>query len=777
MGNDDPNDSIDGRLVEQIQPAESSEDSLEYGHINSDQSVDDDCQDAESPEYTGLGRGVAGTAIREYHDINEEDAESSSGCSNSYKDINTADDSDGDRTEDNSEDITNNLNYNSEDQEYASEDNSDDTTNNLDYNSEYQEEYSSDSEGESNIEEGYPVLNKRGYHYSSQNHPWLNIRHRSNKRRRETCEERDIPKSQQSHDTKSVLDNCATVVRCRILQNELNILRAEKNDWIEREQELLQRIENARDEIKRQRKSVIDSQSKALVLEQEIELISCRSKLRQESLERSYRTLCDNVKLADEASLKARLDIRRLQTRNLILEELVQTKAMVNEELDVKLAQLKADDEALSMAAETKDITTVSGDPGIQDADDTLGSRNDVNVGEQNVPDQPQKQMDKCNDTQHQHRTGGDPLPESLREVTQLMTSHLQQMIACSKETEKHMREAVDAQLGEFRDMLQQTRSDLCYKTEECNVLSRSLETLRAELDLTKNNLSQNIETNASVNGKYQEKVLQYDALQKEIESLTAQLGELKRELESSMSRERKNKIAFDDYVKDTDAKLYKMELMCSSKGIDTSKLETDETRDSVVHPAKYAEVSNGVGDQPANVTTPTTVGSGVEASRDNGPAEPVAASPAKDQLVDHKVSQDTNVLSPAASGGTTPAPADVSKMQEVFKDTIVKLLKKSDMLTEKLKEQVVRAYNYEQQVNKLQAKLDKGLCGCRKALEHVKATKRKRCWCRYKRVQELRKRVAHASLKLDAETIKAVIKDDTSGKRRKLDGKKQTRS
>ncbi|ORM41507.1 uncharacterized protein BXIN_2584 [Babesia sp. Xinjiang] len=562
-------------------------------------------------------------------------------------------------------------------------------------------------------------------------------------RRNEQKELANISVSSKSSDSDAdePIDNSATVLRSRILQNEITILRGEKQDWVERERELLQRIQQAQDELKEQRNTVIDAQSRVNHLEQELELVTCRSKIRQQSLEHSYRTLCENVRLTEEASLKARLDFRRLQTRNMLLEELIQTRTMAYEQLENKLAQMVQPhvDAACEVA---NDITKEKGGDDNQTVGtystttaDSTNCRVSANEGTQassgySVSDPADNsnlhstEVKNASDDRVVPQTPGSAddgtSPDSFNQLQRLMTTHIAQMISCSKETERQMREVVDVHVGELKDMLQQTRSELAYKTEECNVLTRSLETIRAELEFTKNNLSQNLELQASLKDKYQSKLLQFDELQKEVERVSAQLEEAKRELDSFILRERKNKIAFDDYVRDTDIKLHKMELMYSTKG----KMGTNE----------------GAVKSVSTTVAPTKQNSTVSGS------------------------------STTVSTSSKPA-ADTGKPQDKSGETVNPLVQKVHLLTEKLKEQVVRAYTYEQKVKELEARL-KRLCGCRKALQRVNATKLRRCWCRYKCLKELKQRVIKASIKQDAHTIKAVLTGSLCNKRRKIEGR-----
>ncbi|GIX65222.1 26S proteasome non-ATPase regulatory subunit 3 [Babesia caballi] len=578
-------------------------------------------------------------------------------------------------------------------------------------------------------------------------------------------------------DPDRVLSKYATDVRCRVLQNELRILRGEIGDWVEREKELLERIQWAREELKEQRRKVLDAQSKVHSLEQELDLVNLRSKSRQETLERSYRTLCENLRLAEEALLRGRLDLRRLQARNLVLEELLQAKTLAYEQLEGKMTRV---------TLQQSEQVGVCSNPGAT-CENTRGeaAREESNggyVSERNSPVMAHGEScgeptaanlaavglvshlesmsplgrglqagpggavgDSCGGadvgkSQRQSDAGTVAmLPEVrvsedgtgqkvLQELSHLMQTHLKQMISCSKEVERQMRDAVDLQIEELKELLQQTRMDLSYKTEECNALARALENVRGELEAAKGNLSQSLEAENKLKEQLQVKVLELEVMEKELSELNAQYQEAKRELGTLVLRERQSKAAFDDYVKDTDVKLHKMELMLSNDKKDAAEVGRCDAATQADNPAV--------------------------------PPEPPAA-----ELP--KVSQPAELKFLDSAQTESGQGAEMGKIKEAFKETVVKLLKKVDLLTEKLKEQVVRAYNGEQKVKELEAQLGPA-CACRKSLENAKAAKRKYCWCRNKGVGEVRQLVARAAVKLDSRTASAVLMREAASKKRK---------
>ncbi|CDR94980.1 hypothetical protein, conserved [Babesia bigemina] len=687
----------------------------------------------------------------------------------------------------------------------------------------------------------------------------------------------DAPNTQSPIAASAVGDNnvrepvssCSTELRCRILQGEIRILRNEKADWLERERELVKRVQQVHEDLKEQRKKLLDRQRKSQALEQEVELLHCRYKTRQETLEQSYKTLCENVRLTDLASLKGRLDLRRLQTKNMLLEELLQTKTADYERLKSMASQFAWPADMQMKCAPSSEATC-----GSSKSDDTAMSTWDGEVGQHKDPVHDGAAIDSGNADASESRPGGDcttenepdqsceppeehdamsrgddpaegsrsdsgreehtayagdvaepqQIPphsskgvETLHELSQLMRIHLKQMIGCAKEAEKQMRESVDAQIEELKELLQQTRSDLAYKTEECNVLSRTLEGLRSELDIARSNLSHSIDEHRGIKEKYQCKLLEVEKLQNDLDALLLQYEEVKRELSSTVSQGRQQRAAFDEYVKDTDMKLHKMEVLLSVGGLagasvgalsetaplgDTNEPNEDAEADATESPGSVKDVDIHNTDFAAPVEGYSNVArrhpayqqhQACMATRTNNPARNeeiqlqralascnthlpdvresdceaccVNGTPNPETQTDH---MNDGVENTTPSSVSQTGAIDTGKMQEIFKGVVVRLLKKVETLTQTLTEQVVRAFKSEQRVKELESGL-KPVCLCRKSLERVEATKRKRCWCRYKRVAELRRNVTHSALLLDKNTISAVLAGEMSCKKRKV--------
>ncbi|EDO06108.1 hypothetical protein BBOV_II001510 [Babesia bovis T2Bo] len=547
----------------------------------------------------------------------------------------------------------------------------------------------------------------------------------------------------------NTFDDSSTAVWCRILQNELSVLRAQKNTWVDREHELLQRIERARDEIKRQNAQLIDAETKVVQLEQNIQLITWRAKIRHETLETSYKTLCENVKLAEEASLKTALEIKKLQTRNMVLEELIQIQAMEQTELNTRLDHINnsdADTIPLTTGNDVHYFEDVSATP-MGNIKEGTNDNETTSVSHDNTP------FTKTEPTEIN--------TNALQEIVQVLKSQLEQMVISSKHMEKYVKETMEIYIYELKDLLQQTKSDLAYKTEECNAVKRSLETMKLELEMVKRNLTQSLEMQTELSEKSREKELQNDAQKREIETLHAQVKELKDDLSSSMLREGANRTALDEYMREIRAKMYQMESLCKINRIQMESQKADaSTGVEQDHQHDNKEVDETT-DSPCTMGSSADVNSAIETktidSKQSNPLEDTSCASASNGKCTIETN-DTQTI-------------DLAKMKSVFKETVVNLQKKVELLTEKLKEQVVRAYNYEQQINQMKPQIGTKKCECHRALEKSNATKMKRCWCKYKRIGELKRRISRASLKLDAMTIAAVVKGEAlTTKRRKLE-------
>ncbi|KAK1938683.1 hypothetical protein X943_003402 [Babesia divergens] len=629
--------------------------------------------------------------------------------------------------------------------------------------------------------------------------------------------------SDRKQNTDKILSGCASEVRCRILQNEVYVLKTERSVWAEREQELLDRLQITRDNLRKQHKKLLEEQLKVQELSQEIDLIDSRSKLRQRTLENSYRTLCENVRLAEEASFRARIELRRLQTRNLVLEELLRSKGLAYDKLDIKVRDIMSSFTGGSDGHDASHTGCMSTSDGSDAAGIDVQLHNGAEVNSVDVRgnatpmstdrDETSNMNEVNPSTNEDNRLSSDgnglkaadrivlggpsevnevgiPLLEAMESrdgetaevcgLAQLMKTHIRQMIACSKESERQMLKAVDIQIEELKEMLQQTRADLSYKTEECNKLTRSLENMRGELEITKTSLSQNLEVQTQIKNRYQQKVLEVESLQRDLEEMEAQFAEAKRELEASRLREKQNKATFDEYMNETDAKLFKMELMLSAnvKDIDT----LDATNQKGGSSEKIDSCGKGT-DESSN-----------ESGNTKGQKEKAETSVAyveyeqklslvkeeyEKQLLDLK--QKCQQLTEEAERRSSEAAAtktikiDIPEAEQqsnegyvkVTQEYMVKMLKKEALLTDKLKEEVVKCYKLNKRVEQLEAHV-KRICICRKSLKHVEATKTKRCWCRFKRIPELRKNIATASLKRDASVIESVICGKTLAKRRR---------
>lgn len=568
-----------------------------------------------------------------------------------------------------------------------------------------------------------------------------------------------------------ILRSYSSDTRFQILQNEVYVLKNERSAWSERERDLLDRLHNGRDRLREQKQQLLEAQTKSQALAQEIELINARIQIRQESLETSYRTLCENVRLTEEASIRSRIELRRIQTKNLVLEELLRAKGLAYDQLEAKVRELMdsvtreagestpQDGKSLSSqpdadASEFKDalpgydLKTATEDPLKAYQHTPLLSTHYVSNAMQVDYTGIGKSQDPVSMRLRPRRASasasatvavgvGDKLskPGDLVELAALMQQHLKQMITCSQETERHMKEAVDLQLEELREMLMNARNDLAYKTEECNKLSRALESMRGELEMVKGDLIRNMELQSQLKTNYEAKVLEVDNAQKAYEELESQYEQMKRELESCLLREKSNKALYDEYVKDTDAKLFKMEMILADKDKgDLGKVGAgwkggDKVRlDDADQDKKLSELKKAFESK-----------------------EPL------DSIPTFNIN-DLEQLSKTAGDGYV----------KVTKDYILKLLKKESLLRDKLKEEVVRAYKLEQEL-KAAGGRRKRMCICRKSLKNVRATKTKRCWCKFKKVPLLKRNIASAALKREVTGIDALIQ--TLGAQKKLKG------
>nr|BAN64873.1 hypothetical protein [Babesia bovis] len=243
--------------------------------------------------------------------------------------------------------------------------------------------------------------------------------------------------------------------------------------------------------------------------------------------------------------------------------------------------------------------------------------------------------------------------------------------------------------------------------------------------------------------------------------TLHAQVKELKDDLSSSMLREGANRTALDEYMREIRAKMYQMESLCKINRIQMESQKADaSTGVEQDHQHDNKEVDETT-DSPCTMGSSADVNSAIETktidSKQSNPLEDTSCASASNGKCTIETN-DTQTI-------------DLAKMKSVFKETVVNLQKKVELLTEKLKEQVVRAYNYEQQINQMKPQIGTKKCECLRALEKSNATKMKRCWCKYKRIGELKRRISRASLKLDAMTIAAVVKGEAlTTKRRKLE-------
>ncbi|UVC54478.1 hypothetical protein MACJ_004026 [Theileria orientalis] len=418
--------------------------------------------------------------------------------------------------------------------------------------------------------------------------------HQENSDRTETEESQDeefedvdeIDEDEMDEDSvNGLMAKSSAQTRCAILHDQVKVLKLDNDLLRSREYSFKQRLAMYDQDNKALNTRIMESEKEAAKLENEIEIIRSKAQARYSTLEKTYRELCSRLASAEEVNQKMRYTINDLNTRNRVLEELVETKTEALAELETRIQHLHK----LPEGSQNGNTSSYSQDKlgvlqrklfaterqmniVVSDLSKMISYRfnsKDLVEGESvkyfdykaMLEDYNQKCVRLKELEVMVDNSEYIPKIRLLEDKVRLLTKKLKQRSKLMLEKDKKMVEFYATQADDLRNVIKEKELETSWRKEEFEKLINDNKSLQTQLDLKNASLIGVEEELQKTKAQLQDIVRENDGLKKIVNNHLDNEGALKAELQASMDRENTHVTTLKNYMCEMDLKLKNLEL------------------------------------------------------------------------------------------------------------------------------------------------------------------------------------------------------------------------
>ncbi|UVC50181.1 hypothetical protein MACK_004054 [Theileria orientalis] len=396
----------------------------------------------------------------------------------------------------------------------------------------------------------------------------------------------EIDEDEQNQDpVNGLLPKSSSQARCAILQDQVSVLKLDNDLLRSREKSFKQRMDMYEEDSESLNSRLIESQKEAAKLENEVEIIKSKAQARYSTLEKTYRELCSKLASAEEVNQNMRYTINDLNTRNKVLEELVQTKTEALAELETRiqhLHKLQEESQNGNILSKSQDnlgklkrklfATERQMNIVVSDLSKMISYRfssKDVVDGDTikyfdynaMLDDYNQKCVRLKELEVMVNKNEYIPKIRLLKDKVKLLNQKLKQRSKLMLEKDKDMVEFYTTQAEDLKKAIKERESDTSWRKEEFYKLMNDNKSLQMQLELKNRNLMDVEEDFQKTKGQLEGLVRENEGLKKMVNDHIENERALKAELQASIDRDNTNMTRLKNYMGEMDLKLKNMEL------------------------------------------------------------------------------------------------------------------------------------------------------------------------------------------------------------------------
>ncbi|AFZ81464.1 hypothetical protein BEWA_008760 [Theileria equi strain WA] len=595
-----------------------------------------------------------------------------------------------------------------------------------------------------------------------------------------------------------------------LLEEEKRLILLQNEVLLSRERSIYEKLESLEEDYGIQTTSLLQAERKASKIQKELELQRCKFEARNKTLENNYRDLCDKVAANEDNCYKMRLEMQKIKLQNTILEELLENKNVLVEQLERRLNSIKAPKvsyeeqkdesgyvlDSQSQAPyekqqeEDKEVTTpIIHEDGLSKQVKILKSRleasqrqiktilselahyvaQSVAVPSDALPGKYDDystlivdynlQSAKLAELELEHDLYSSRASRfgELEAQIKFLTSELAEKTRASKEAEKALVTSYTEKVDDLKEKNSDLQTELKHTKTLYKDLQRTTETIRSENSELKNSLSTHVESLEDLKSQKNELTLENESLHRRVQKYTRDLQMLKDEHREVLERERTNTIVFNEYIRRADDKISKFENLQTHDPVSIPLDGTDTSLDIAnASPNSLKAILEDLSSIKLLISSNAQSIGTDKPDKDLDYKTKISTLEAENKRIVENYGSLKNVLE-----STDGIHNKYNKLKETFKTIVSDLLKREKVLIDSLRNAVVECHTSKKRLRELESQISEGDCKCSKYFKNVDGSigsidgkKSKSCYCKSKHLTRLRDVIIRKAQKCESCTI-----------------------